>query len=153
LSPISGNRRGRRTHSDVRPHQARCALLEHGSRRIPALRQENPQQTEAFLKGTIDGLAFLPNPANEKAVKNVLARRLKLTTPQSIQVMYDTTLEIHAKTKVPNAPVAGVQNMIDVLLRINPRLAKLKAAELIDSSFIERLEKSGYIKEAMKRSG
>ena len=82
----------------------------------------------------------------------MLARRLKLTTPQSIQVMYDTTLEIHAKTKVPNAPVAGVQNMIDVLLRINPRLAKLKAADLIDSSFIERLEKSGYIKEAMKRS-
>jgi hypothetical protein len=67
--------------------------------------------------------------------------------------MYDTTLEIHAKTRVPNAPVAGVQNMIDVLLRINPRLAKLKAADLIDSSFIERLEKSGYIKDAMKRSG
>src|SRR5262245_22851770 len=114
--------------------------------------KENPQVIEAFLKGTIDGLAFLPNPANEKAVKNVLARRLKLTTPQSIQVMYDTTLEIHAKTKVPNAPVAGVQNMIDVLLRINPQLAKVKAADLIDSSFIERLEKSGYINEAMKRS-
>ena len=115
--------------------------------------KENPQIIESFLKGTIDGLAFLPNPANERAVKSVLARRLKLTTPQSIQVMYDTTLEIHAKTKVPNAPVAGVQNMIDVLLRINPRLAKVKATDLIDSSFIERLEKSGYIKEAMKRSG
>src|SRR5262252_8814078 len=38
--------------------------------------KENPQIIEAFLKGTIDGLAFLPNPANEKAVKNVLARRL-----------------------------------------------------------------------------
>ena len=114
--------------------------------------KENPQIIDSFLKGTIDGLAFLPNPANEKAVKNVLARRLKLTTPQSIQVMYDTTLEIHAKTKAPNAPVAGVQNMIDVLLRINPRLAKLKAADLIDSSFIDRLEKSGYINEAMKRS-
>ena len=114
--------------------------------------KENPQIIESFLKGTIDGLAFLPNPANEKAVKNVLARRLKLTTPQSIQVMYDTTLEIHAKTNVPNAPVAGVQNMIDVLLRINPRLAKLKAPDLIDSSFIDRLEKSGYINEAMKRS-
>jgi NitT/TauT family transport system substrate-binding protein len=114
--------------------------------------RENPQIIDSFLKGTIDGLAFLPNPANEKAVKNVLARRLKLTTPQSIQVMYDTTLEIHAKTKVPNVPLAGVQNMIDALLRINPRMAKLKASDLVDSSFIERLEKSGYIKEAMKRS-
>jgi ABC-type nitrate/sulfonate/bicarbonate transport system substrate-binding protein len=115
--------------------------------------RENPQIVESFLKGTIDGLAFLPNPANEKVVKSVLARRLKLTTPQSVQIMYDTTLQIHAKTKVPNVPLAGVQNMIDALLRINPRMAKLKAADLVDSSFIERLEKSGYIKEAMKRSG
>ena len=114
--------------------------------------KENPQVIESFLKGTIDGLAFLPNPANEKAVKSVLARRLKLSTPQSIQVMYDATVDIHTKTKIPNVPVAGVQNMIDALLRINPRMAKLKAADLIDSSFIERLEKSGYIAEAMKRS-
>jgi hypothetical protein len=82
----------------------------------------------------------------------VLARRLKLSTPQSIQIMYDTTVEIHGKTKAPNVPLAGVQNMIDALLRINPRMAKLKAADLVDNAFIERLEKSGYINEAMKRS-
>src|SRR4029434_8956701 len=57
--------------------------------------KENPQIIGSIPKATIDGLSVLPNPANEKAVKNVLARRLKLTTPQSIQVMYDTTLEIH----------------------------------------------------------
>jgi len=114
--------------------------------------KESPQQVEAFLKGTIDGFAFLPNPANEKAVKSVLARRLKLSTPQSVQIMYDATLEIHAKTKVPNVPLAGVQNMIDALLRMNPRMAKLKAEELVDSSFIDRLEKSGYVQEAMKRN-
>src|SRR5262249_42376838 len=106
----------------------------------------------AFLKGTIDGLAFLSNPANEKVVKGVLARRLKLTTPQSIQIMYDTTLEIHAKTKAPNVPLPGVQNMIDALAKTNPRMAKLKAAELVGSSFIDPLEKSGYVKEMMKRS-
>ena len=113
--------------------------------------KENPQQTEAFLKGTIDGLYFLTNPANERAVKSVLARRLKLSTPQAIQIMYDATVEIHGKTKVPYATPAGVQNMIDVLSPVNPRLAKLKAADMIDNSFIERLDKSGYIAEAMKR--
>ncbi len=82
----------------------------------------------------------------------MLARRLKLTTPESIQGMYDSTLEIHAKTKVPIAPLAGVQNMIDALLRINPRMANLKAADLVDNSFVERLEKSGYLQDAMKRN-
>ena len=114
--------------------------------------KQNPQIINSFLKGTIDGLAFLSNPANEKAVKSMLARRLKLTTPQSIQIMYDATLEMHAKTKSPNVSLAGVQNMIDALLRMNPRMAKLKAADLVDSSFIDRLEKSGYVQEAMKRN-
>jgi len=121
---------------------------------VPSRRfvKENPQIIESFLKGVVDGLAFLPKPANENAVKAVLARRLRLTTPQSVQAMYDSTLEIHAKTKVPNAPLAGVQNMIDALLRINPRMAKLKAVELVDNSFVDRLEKSGYVQEAMKRN-
>ncbi len=113
--------------------------------------RENPQLIESFLKGVADGLAFLPNQANEKAVKSVLARRLKLSTPQSIQIMYDATLDIHTKTKVPYATVDGVQNMIDALFRVNPRLGKLKAADLIDNSFIERLEKSGYFQESKKR--
>ena len=113
---------------------------------------ENPQTVDSFLKGTIDGLSFLSNPGNEKAVKGVLARRLKLTSPQSVQIMYDATLQIHAKTKVPYAPLAGIQNMIDALHRVNPRMTKLKAADLVDNSFIERLEKSGYIQDAVKRS-
>jgi ABC-type nitrate/sulfonate/bicarbonate transport system substrate-binding protein len=120
-----------------------------GSRRFA---KENPQAIDAFLKGTIDGLAYLSNPANEKTVKSVLARRMRLATPQSIQIMYDTTLEMHAKTTSANVPQAGVQNMIDALLRVNPRMAKLKAADIVDTSFIDRLEKSGYVKTAMKRN-
>jgi len=115
--------------------------------------KENSQQVEIFLKGMIDGLAAIANPANDKAIKNVLIKRLKLPTAESAQVLYDATVQMHAKTKVPNASTAGVQNMIDALLRINPRLAKVKAADLIDNSFVDRLEKSGYIAEASKRRG
>jgi hypothetical protein len=48
-----------------------------------------------------NGLAIMPSAANEKAVKNVLAKRLKLTTQESVQVIYDPTVQMHAKTKVP----------------------------------------------------
>ena len=59
---------------------------------------------------------------------------------------------MHAKTKVPNAPVGGVPNMIDVLHRVNPHLAKAKAADLVDNSFVEGLEKSGYVAESMNKN-
>jgi hypothetical protein len=35
---------------------------------------------------------------------------------------------------------------------VNPRLAKVKVGHLVDNSFVERLEKSGYVAEAMKKS-
>jgi hypothetical protein len=35
---------------------------------------------------------------------------------------------------------------------VNPRLAKVKVGDLVDNSFVERLEKSGYVSEAMKKS-
>jgi NitT/TauT family transport system substrate-binding protein len=113
--------------------------------------RENAAQVESFLKGIVDGLAALANPANDKAIKNVLAKRLKLSEPSSVQILYDATVQMHARTKVPNTSIAGTQNMIDALHRVNPRLAKVKAAEMIDNSFVDRLEKSGYIAEAMKR--
>ena len=46
----------------------------------------------------------MPSAANQKAVKHVLAKRLKLTATESVQVIYDATVQMHAKTKVPNAP-------------------------------------------------
>ena len=66
-----------------------------------------------------DGLAIMPSAANQKAVKHVLAKRLKLTATESVQVIYDATVQMHAKTKVPNLPVGGIQNMIDALHRVN----------------------------------
>ena len=98
-----------------------------------------------------DELAIMPSAANEKAVKNVLAKRLKLTTPESIQVIYDATVQMHAKTKVPNAPVSGIQNMIDALHLVNPRLAKVGSGSG-RYSFMDRLEKSGCFAEAMKKN-
>jgi hypothetical protein len=60
-------------------------------------------------------------------------------------------LEIHTKTKVPGVALAGVQNMVDALLRINPRMAKLKADDLIDSSFIDWLGKKAVISRSDKK--
>jgi hypothetical protein len=34
---------------------------------------------------------------------------------------------------------------------VNPRLAKVKAAGLVDNSFMGRLDKSGYVAESMKK--
>ena len=41
-------------------------------------------------------------PTSKRDQEAFLPKRLKLSTPQAIQIMYDATVQIHAKTKVPN---------------------------------------------------
>ena len=44
-----------------------------------------------------DGRAIMPSATNEKAVKNVLSKRLKLTTLESDRVISDATVQMHAE--------------------------------------------------------
>ncbi len=63
----------------VRSHQARHPLCQYGAgARQRRYVKENPQQTEAFLKGIIDGLVLSARTRpTSRAVKSVLARRLQ----------------------------------------------------------------------------
>ena len=65
------------------------------------------------------GVAIMPSPASEKAVKNVLAKRFKRTTPKSVQVIYDATMQMQAKTKVPNASVGWLSGYIAESMKKN----------------------------------
>lgn len=44
-----------------------------------------------------DGRAIMPSATNEKAVKNVLSKRLKFTTLESVRVISDVTVQMHAE--------------------------------------------------------
>ena len=98
-----------------------------------------------------NGRAIMPSAANEKAVKNVLAKRLKLTATESVQVISDATVQMHAKTKVPNAPVAR-NSKYRCFAPGKSASCEVKAADLVDNSFMGRLEKSGYVAESMKKN-
>ena len=93
----------------------------------------------------------MPSAANEKAVKNILAKRLKLTATESIQVIYDAMVQMHAKTKVPNAPVGG--SKYDRWFAPGKSAScEVKTPDLVDNSFMGRLEKYGYVAESMKKN-
>lgn len=55
------------------------------------------------------------------------------------------------KIKVPNAPVGGIENRM--LCTVKSASCEVKAADLVDNSFMGRLEKPGYVAEWMKKIG
>ena len=44
-----------------------------------------------------DGRAIMPSAANEKALNNFLAKRIKFTTLESVRVISDATVQMHAE--------------------------------------------------------
>lgn len=69
-----------------------------------------------------DGRAIMPSAANEKAVKNVLAKRLKFTTLESVRVISDATVQMRRRLKFPMHRWEELK--IGCFAPLNPRLAK-----------------------------
>ena len=82
------------------------------------------------------------NPDKGKAA---VSKQLRLNDPDALQSAYDAyaKLLVNRRMVVPENTVAGV---IEVVREQGTNVRK-KAAEIIDNSFAENLEKSGFLKE------
>lgn len=58
---------------------------------------------------------------------------------------YDLFTSRYVK-KVPTPTVKGVENALNMLAETNPKIRERKAEEFIDASFMEELERTGFIK-------
>lgn len=83
-----------------------------------------------------DGRAIMPSAANEKAVKNVLAKRLKFTTLESVRVISDATVKMRRRLKFPMH--RWEEFKIECFTPGKSASCEVKAADLVDNSFMGR---------------
>lgn len=83
-----------------------------------------------------DGRAIMPSAANEKAVKNVLAKRLKFTTLESVRVISDATVQMRRRLKFPMHRWEELK--IGCFTPGKSASCEVKAADLVDNSFMGR---------------
>ena len=93
---------------------------------------------KAILEGTIWGMA----PLNKGKVVDLIRRRLKITSLEAEEGYKDMLLGLERK---PYPSVEGLKNIQRLMKIRNPRMAELKVEELVDDSFIRKLDESGFI--------
>jgi NitT/TauT family transport system substrate-binding protein len=103
----------------------------------------NPQVAEAFVKGTWDGTRFLLDPNNKAKVVETIKSRLNLEDAAAEGAYNEAQKDFH-KALPPRVSMDGVARIIDVLGRDNPRLATIKAEDLVDNSILDKLLKDGF---------
>ena len=104
----------------------------------------NPLVTENLAKAVIEGVAFLLNPANKKAVVDSIARNLRLDRPDRLESAYRAITEAVPRRPCPSLP--GIASVLKLMAQhgINPKAADLKPEDIGDLSLCKKLDDSGF---------
>jgi NitT/TauT family transport system substrate-binding protein len=108
-----------------------------------------PEVIDAYLKAFIESIAFVLDPANKSAVTRIIATNLRLNNPTDAEKAYATVVNSYERVPAPN--LDAMKKLHGILISINPKLASVRAETVVDTSFIQKLESSGFIQSLAKR--
>jgi NitT/TauT family transport system substrate-binding protein len=115
------------------------------TRRIAAAK---PQVIEAYLKTMIEAIAVTLDPANKELVTRLLASNLRLS-PADAEESYHAV--INSYERVPHTNLEGMKRLQKLMMQINPKMGDVRVENVIDNSFMNKLESSGYIQSVYKK--
>jgi hypothetical protein len=89
------------------------------------------------------------DPANKELVIRLLASNLRLTNPADAEDSYQTV--INSYERVPHTSLEGMKRLHKLLIQINPKVTDVRVENVIDPSFMNKLESSGFIQSVYKK--
>lgn len=110
--------------------------------------QQNPNTALAFLKGMVEAVKFLDDPANKQKCLTVFAKYLATKPSDPVVLLnYEQYAPIGALERDPYPSVAGGNAIIAGLKSEDPsRFANLTIGNVYNNKFAAELRKSGFIK-------
>ena len=116
------------------------------SRRIAAAK---PHVIEAYLKAMVEAIAMTVDPANKELVMRLIATNLRLPNASDAEESYNAVVSSYERVPQPN--LDGMKRLQKLLAQLNPKISEVRVENLIDNSFINKLESSGYIQSLYKK--
>jgi len=102
------------------------------------------------VKGIIEGIAFIAQERNAAEVKRVLAKYLKFEEQAKIDDAYKSLRGYALDIRKPYPTDEGVDSLIKFLAKFNPKVASVTVKDVVDSSLVAELDKSGFIDSVYK---
>jgi NitT/TauT family transport system substrate-binding protein len=104
----------------------------------------NAKSFESFTRAVLEGYAFVFNKENKQAVKEVIAKNLRLPNADAAEDFYlEAQEELDRK---PYPTLEGTRTVIKFVTEQNPKVASVKAEDIIDLSWLKRLDDEGFFK-------
>jgi hypothetical protein len=108
----------------------------------------NPKLFDSFTRAIVEGYAYVFNKENKQAVKEVLAKNLRLRNTDAAEDFYNEALE--ELDRKPYPTLEGTRTVIKYVTEQNPRAASVKAERIVDPSWLKKLEDEGFFEKVYK---
>jgi len=108
----------------------------------------NAKIFDSFVRAIVEGYAYVFNKENKQAVKEVIARNLRLPSAEAAEDFY-----IEAQEELDRKPyptVEGTRTVIKFVAEQNPKVASVKAERIVDSSWLKKLDDEGFFEKVYK---
>jgi NitT/TauT family transport system substrate-binding protein len=116
------------------------------TRRIAAAK---PQLIEGYLKASVEGIALTLDPANKEFVSKLIASKLRLSNPADVEESYNSVID--SFERAPHPSLEGMKRLQKILAQINPKITDVRVENIIDASFMNKLESSGFMQSLYKK--
>jgi ABC-type nitrate/sulfonate/bicarbonate transport system substrate-binding protein len=98
----------------------------------------NPKVVDGFTRATIEAYGYIFKKENKQSVKEVVAKNLRLKNVDAAEDFYlEAQEELDRK---PYPTLEGFKIVIRYVAEQNPKAAAIKAEEIVDSSWLKRLD-------------
>jgi ABC-type nitrate/sulfonate/bicarbonate transport system substrate-binding protein len=102
----------------------------------------NPIAVDGVVRAVIEGYGFIFNKDNKQAVKESIARNLRLPKVDDAEDFYQEALEELDRKPYPS--LEGTRIVIRYVAEQNPKAASVKVEDLVDTSWLKKLDSEGF---------
>ena len=102
----------------------------------------NPKAVDGIVRAMIEGYGFIFNKNNKQAVKEIIARNLRLPNVEAAEDFYQEALE--ELDRKPYPTLEGTRIVIKYVAEQNPKAATIKVDDLVDTSWLKKLDSEGF---------
>ena len=109
--------------------------------------QSNRDTVKSALKGFVEAIYFIY--ANKNDAQKVFSKYMRTNDPAVLEDSYQGYIRMIPKKPYPT--LRGIQFMLDMLAEKMPQAKNAKPEQFVDLSFLQELEKEGFLTDMAKR--
>jgi NitT/TauT family transport system substrate-binding protein len=110
------------------------------------IKAKRPMVTK-FARAVTEAIHYIK--ADKEGTKAIIGKYTKFTDPEGLERTYKNYTSV--LLDVPYADPAGIKTLLDDMAPRNPKAAAADPKTFVDSSFVQEMESSGFLKQLHKR--